>query len=110
MFDDPRLSPLLGFVFGELAGDRSAALEGMPDQVSVDNLKAFSAAAASSGAVGLYHMIGVTPEAPDIDTCFPDGKPRDALAITPGMIDSAEARLNQGDCTMPDLITLGCPH
>jgi predicted aconitase len=109
-FNNPRLFPLLGFVFGELAGDRIAALEGIPEQVSVDNLKAFSAAAASSGAVGLYHMIGVTPEAPDINTCFRDGVPRDTLAITPEMIDSAEARLNQGNCTMPDLITLGCPH
>ncbi len=109
-FNNPRLFPLLGFVFGELAGDRIAALEGIPEQVSVDNLKAFSAAAASSGAVGLYHMIGVTPEAPDIDTCFPNGKPKDAPVITPEMIDSADARLNQGECAMPDLITLGCPH
>jgi predicted aconitase len=32
-----------------------------------DALKAFGAAAASSGAVGLFHIAGVTPEAPDID-------------------------------------------
>jgi len=109
-FNDPRLFPLLGFVFGELAGDRIAAIEGIPQNVSMDNLKAFSAAAASSGAVGLYHMIGVTPEAPDIQTCFKNGVPQDTVAITREMIDSAESKLNQGHCVMPDLITLGCPH
>jgi predicted aconitase len=109
-FNDPRLFPLLGFVFGELAGDRIAAIEGIPQNVSIDNLKAFSAAAASSGAVGLYHMIGVTPEAPDIQTCFKNGVPQDVVAIKREMIDSAESKLNQGNCLMPDLITLGCPH
>jgi predicted aconitase len=109
-FHDPRIYPLLGFVFGEVAGDRVAAIDGIPRQVTVDNLKAFSAAAASSGAVGLFHIIGVTPEAPDIKTCFRNGKPKDTVAVTPDMIDSAESRLNQGACAMPDLITLGCPH
>ncbi len=72
-FNDPRLFPLLGFVFGELAGDRVSAVEGIPQKVSMDKLKTFSAAAASSGAVGLFHIIGVTPEAPDIKTCFRNG-------------------------------------
>lgn len=109
-FDDPRIYPLLGFVFGELAGDRVTALDGMPRPVAADQLKAFSAAAASSGAVGLFHIIGVTPEAPDIATCFHDRKPEETIGVTPEMIRSAESRLNQGRCLMPDLITLGCPH
>lgn len=109
-FNDTRLFPLLGFVFGELAGDRVAAIQGIPRNISMDNLKAFSAAAASSGAVGLFHIIGVTPEAPDIRTCIRHGRPRDTVPITREMVDSAESRLNQGDASMPDLITLGCPH
>ena len=109
-FNDSRIYPLLGFIFGEIAGDRVAAIEGVPRQVTGDNLKSFSAAAASSGAVGLFHIIGVTPEAPDIKTCFRNGKPKDTVVITREMIDSAETRLIQGACPMPDLITLGCPH
>jgi predicted aconitase len=109
-FNNPRLYPLIGFVFGELAGDQVAAIEGVPAQVSMDQLKSFSAAAASSGAVGLFHVIGVTPEAPDIKTFFRNGVPQDMVVITKEMIDSAASRLNQGNCSMPDLITLGCPH
>jgi predicted aconitase len=110
VFNDPRIYPLLGFIFGEIAGDRVAAIDGIPGSVTVDNLKSFSAAAASSGAVGLFHIIGVTPEAPDIETCFRNGTPKDTVAVTRDMIDSAESRLNQGACSMPDFITLGCPH
>jgi predicted aconitase len=109
-FNDSRIYPLLGFIFGEIAGDKVAAIEGIPRQVTEDNLKSFSAAAASSGAVGLFHVIGVTPEAPDIKTCFRNGKPKDTVVITREMIVSAESRLNQGTCSVPDLITLGCPH
>jgi predicted aconitase len=82
----------------------------MTTAITEDNLKSFSAAAASSGAVGLFHVIGVTPEAPDIETCFRNGKPKDTVVITPEMIVSAESRLIQGTCSVPDLITLGCPH
>ena len=109
-FNDFRIYPLLGFIFGEIAGDRVAAIEGIPQKVSMDNLKSFSAAAASSGAVGLFHVIGVTPEAPDIKTCFRNGQPKETFAITREMIDSAESRLNHNTCSMPDLITMGCPH
>jgi predicted aconitase len=109
-FNDFRIYPLLGFIFGEIAGDRIAAIEGIPRQVSEDNLKAFSAAAASSGAVGLFHIIGVTPEAPDRKTCFRNEEPKETFVITREMIDSAESRLSQGTGSMPDLITMGCPH
>ncbi len=41
--------PLLGYIFGEMAGDRVAAIDGIPKRVSMECLKSFSAAAASSG-------------------------------------------------------------
>ena len=37
--------------------------DGKPDLVAMGKLKAFGSATASSGAVGLYHMENVTPEA-----------------------------------------------
>jgi len=109
-FNDARIFPLLGFLFGETAGDRIAALQGVPTTISVDNLKAFSAATASAGAVGIFHILGITPEAPDIQSCFKNGRPTETLFITKDMIDDALSRLNQDGAQQPDLITLGCPH
>ena len=37
--------------------------DGKPDPVSVGKLKAFGSSTASSGAVGLYHVENLTPEA-----------------------------------------------
>ena len=50
---------------------------GMPNS---DELKHFGAALASYGSVALYHIAGITPEAPDVDTVF-DGPPPAPEAI-----------------------------
>ncbi|MBW2690153.1 MAG: aconitase X catalytic domain-containing protein [Deltaproteobacteria bacterium] len=109
MFADRAIYPLLGFVFGEIAADRIAALEGVPSDVSIDSLKAFSAAAASSGAVGLFHIIGVTPEAQTLKMCSQE-EPLERFEITPAMLRNAEERLSDNAIDGPDLIVLGCPH
>ncbi len=109
-FEDKAFYPLLGFVVGELAGDRVAALDGVPGNVKTDRLKAFSAAAASSGAVGLFHVIGITPEAQTLEMCFQGKKAKEEIAVTPGMIRDAETRLWTGNGTVADLVALGCPH
>jgi len=109
MFANTAIYPLLGYLFGEIAADRVTALAGMPESVSMDDLKAFSAAAASSGAVGLFHLIGITPEAPSLEECFAGGTPV-PVVLTPRMLADAEERLSDSTVKHPDLIALGCPH
>jgi hypothetical protein len=93
MLADDAIYPLIGFLVGEMAGDRIAAIKGIPRNVKVDSLKGLSAAAASSGAVGLFHVVGVTPEAQTLEMCFQGIKPKEVLEIIPGMIQDAEDRL-----------------
>ena len=40
---------------------------GLPADTDEDRLKALGAAAASSGAVSMFHAVGITPEAPTLD-------------------------------------------
>jgi predicted aconitase len=110
MFEDSAIYPLLGFLVGELAGDRVVAVEGIPQDVKVDNLKGFSAAAASSGAVGLFHIVGVTPEAQTLEMCLRGSRPKEVFEITPRMIQDAEERLSIAKGKMADLVAIGCPH
>mgnify|MGYP000674036594 CR=1 FL=1 len=56
----------LGYLLGEIAGSRVAAITGAPPDTNEDELKAIGAAAASSGGVALFHLVGVTPEAPTL--------------------------------------------
>jgi predicted aconitase len=64
LLDAEVLYPVLGHLLGRQARSEVAAIEGLPSNTSEDRLKAVGAAAASSGAVALFHAIGVTAEAP----------------------------------------------
>jgi predicted aconitase len=98
---------------GYLAGQR--VHNGVPyfymhDNVSTadtdltDQLKALGAAMAASGAVALYHVDGITPEA------------RQANMLTPRaqriVIDDLEPgyRALNAHCQHVDLVGIGCPH
>lgn len=107
---DPAAYPLLGYVTGELAGDRIPAIVGIPEDVPADVLKAFGAAAASSGAVGLFHMVGVTPEAGSIEMCTGGRGVEETHVVTQRDLAEAAARLTDPDLKRPDLIVVGCPH
>jgi len=75
-------------------------------RLAIGDLKALSAAMAASGAVALYHVEGVTPEA-IAGAAFEPGRDTHYLAIddlTPGY-----AALN-GSADRVDLVSLGCPH
>ena len=67
--------PALGYLCGLKAEARVPALvglEGLPTPPTRDDLKAFSAAFGTTGTAALFHMVGVTPEAPDLATALGD--------------------------------------
>jgi hypothetical protein len=79
-------------------------------QPTEDQLKALGAGAASSGAVALFHIAGVTPEAPTIEAAFQGRAP--AVTHTIGMPELRAARdeLTTAAGEMPDMVVLGSPH
>jgi hypothetical protein len=110
MFENEAIYPLLGYLFGEMAGDQVAAITGIPQNIKIDSLKGFCAAAASSGAVGLFHMVEITPEAQTLEMCFHGNKPENEFDITPDLIKKAEDRLWTMKSDAVDLVVAGCPH
>jgi predicted aconitase len=64
----------LGGVVGRGAGDywTVPVLTGIEGSPTSDELKHFGAALASYGSVPLFHMVGVTPEAPDLQAVLDD--------------------------------------
>jgi predicted aconitase len=72
---------------------------------ATDMLKALGAAMAASGAVPLYHIHGVTPEASDKSIMHPD-----AEHIIINSLDEGYAALNSDSGTEIDLVWFGCPH
>jgi predicted aconitase len=106
MFENEAIYPLLGYLLGEMAGDQVAAITGIPQNIKIDSLKGFCAAAASSGAVGLFHMVGITPEAHTLEMCLHGNKPENVYDITPKLIKKAEALDDAKRCGRPDCYRL----
>jgi len=101
---------LLGYITGNLAGDRIPVIKGLPGWVTGDHLKAFCAAAASSGAVALFHMIGITPEAPDEQAAFRGQRPAERIDVTDEDVRQVREQLSVCRGNETDVALIGCPH
>jgi len=95
----------LGFVVGQRVVDRIPVLTHYPfDNVELKNL---GAAMAASGAIGMFHVDGLTPECPSLDSVF-DGEPAETVTITQTEIDAVrDGRPNQDRAGM---VIFGCPQ
>lgn len=103
--------PVLGSLYGREVGEAVGVVIGVAADPGEDALKAFGAAAASSGAVGLFHMAGVTPEAPDRAAALGGEEPATTIRVTPAMLADARRRLSTADkpgCV--DAVAIGSPH
>lgn len=101
----------VGLIVGAKSGERIPVIEGLPPPRSEDQLKALGAAAASSGAVGLFHAVGITPEAATLVDAFGGGAAQGSFDITPRDVRDALEHLS----TVPDgsaitAVCLGTPH
>ena len=83
--------PVLGSLYGREVGNAVGVVAGIAAHPGEDALKAFGAAAASSGAVGLFHIAGVTPEAPTLQAALGGHEPATTIKVTPDMVRTAQA-------------------
>jgi len=109
-FGDDSIYPVIGYIAGSLAQERIPVIEGIPNTVSSDNLKALSAAAASSGAVALFHVLGVTPEASTYEDAFQGKELRQIIDIGEEELLTARRNLSTVNEGKVDLVVMGCPH
>ncbi len=99
----------IGYLIGKMTGNMVPVLEGIPVDITFDQLKALSAASASSGAVGLFHVIGVTPEAQTAEMAFQGKEPLTVADVSYNDVVKTAKGLT-GNRTNVDLVAVGCPH
>ena len=95
----------LGYYVGKIAGKDVPVFEGIKKRPTLENLKALSAALASSGAVALYHIVGVTPEAPSADAII--GK-AETFKFGPQEYRQVTDKFHYEGAV--DFVVIGCPH
>lgn len=108
---DDAFYPLLGYHIGALAGSRIPLVRGLENRKpSLDDLKAFGAAFATTSAAPLFHIAGITPEAIDpsqvleMDMSIPVEK----IRLNDLLISWRE--LNSARDSRVDVVSLGNPH
>jgi predicted aconitase len=107
---DDAFYSVLGLLLGRLAGQRIPVIENLEAIPKEDQLKALGAAAASSGAVALFHIVGVTPEAPTSEEAFQGRPPQETRTITMQQLRDARSELTTAAGTKLDMVVLGSPH
>jgi predicted aconitase len=103
--------PVLGSLYGREVGNSVGVVAGIAAHPGEDALKAFGAAAASSGAVGLFHIAGVTPEAPTLAAALGGQELEAIIRVTNEMATQAQASLSTAAASdQLDAVAIGSPH
>lgn len=99
---------LLGTLIGRRAAGRIPVLGGL-SRPTRDEFVGFSAAFAIVCAEAMYHIVGVTPEAPSLEAAF--GGPAPApIVIGVSDLDAERARTSTSTGDRVDVVSIGCPH
>ena len=102
--------PVLGHFIGKVSLERIPVIAGMRVVPNEDQLKALGAASASSGGVALFHMVGVTPEAPTLASAFQGNPPPVTMDVTMECLRQSRNELTHADGEELDMVVLGSPH
>jgi predicted aconitase len=108
---DDAFYPLLGYHIGALAGSRIPLVLGLEQsKPSLDDLKAFGAAFATTSAAPLFHIAGVTPEALDPAQVLEANVavPVEKIRLKDLLLSWRE--LNSARDNRVDVVSLGNPH
>jgi predicted aconitase len=110
LLDEEVFYPVLGHLVGLEAGTLVPVIDGLPAVVPEDRLKALGAAAASSGSVGLFHAVGVTPEAGTLDAALHGADPVRTIDVTPELVARTRDSLTTAADGELGAVSVGTPH
>lgn len=101
---------VLGYYVGFRAEALVPAITGIPQSVTEDQMKAFGAAAASSGSIALFHFIGATPEALTIDSALQGAIGVPEIFVTMQDIIRTKDSLISDNLGQLSAVSIGTPH
>ncbi len=108
--EDDSFYPVLGLLMGKAAEERVPVIEGFEVSPTEDQLKALGAAGSSSGMVALFHIVGVTPEAPSLEAAFQGRPPTEEVIVDMDRLREAKRALTTAKGEKLDMVVLGSPH
>ncbi len=101
---------ILGYFTGLQAGTGIPVLIGMEKALRLEDYIGMGAASAASGGVALYHIVGVTPEAPTLKEAFGQNPIPRPILFGPQQLMETKKRMCTGEAGSLDAVMVGCPH
>ncbi len=108
---DPADYKALGWYLGKHIGTNIPIFINLPPDMHIEAIKGLLYTLTVTGATGLVHLVGITPEAPTVEAAF-GGRPPDAKAMTISQkdVDKAYGEISSSTEEKVDLVIFGCPQ
>lgn len=100
---------LLGYM-GKKIGNGIPVFTGLPKTITPEAFMNLGAQLNTSGAYGMYHVVGVTPEAETIEKAFGGKEPKRKVVITDGDLQDILKQISCSGNRKIDFAMFGCPH
>ncbi|NPV69349.1 MAG: DUF521 domain-containing protein [Firmicutes bacterium] len=100
---------LLGYCLPRKVAYGVPVFVGMPRTPSPEGLMNLGAELNTAGAVPMYHVAGVTPEAPTVEAAFGGGSPKQRVVITREDLQETRDSISKPPGKV-DFALFGCPH
>ncbi len=101
----------LGWFIGNNMGTRVPVFVNLPLDMQIEEVKGLLYTLTVTGATGLVHMVGITPEAETLEDAFQGGPPPPP-EITPTQedVDAAYLDISSSPEEKVDMVIFGCPQ
>lgn len=100
---------MLGMM-GKKIGNGIPVFTGLPKHISKEALRNLGAELNTSGAYGMYHIVGFTPEAPTVEAAFGGKEPERRVVITNEDLQEELGKISLEGNRHIDFAMFGCPH
>ncbi len=100
----------IGYYIGGIANEKNAVVNGIPENISFDHLKALLTPQPVSGAVAMCHIVGVTPEASTVEEALGHKKPEMTVKIGKKEFRESWESLHTAKSDKVEIVFFGCPQ
>ncbi|MEM1798646.1 MAG: aconitase X catalytic domain-containing protein [Candidatus Jordarchaeales archaeon] len=99
----------LAFHVGKVVGTEIPAFIGLPKKLSLEQLRAIASPLHVSGAIPMFHIPGLTPEAPTLEAACGGEKP-EKVQVDMSDVKAAYDEISTTGEDKVDMVNFGCPH
>lgn len=108
---DPCDYKALGWYLGKIVGTKIPVFVNLPNNLHIEAVKGLLYTLTVTGATGLVHLVGITPEATTLEAAF-GGKPPASpdIPVSQEEVDKAYREISSSSEEKVDIVLFGCPQ